>query len=1120
MSTTQTTSSGDSKSKAGAVPVRAPKQERPCSCAGGGGECDTCKKKAAEPVLQRKAAGPARAATAPPSVHRVLDSPGRPLDAPARSFMEPRFGRDFGGVRVHTDPAAAESARAVDAHAYTVGQHIVFDSGKYDPHSGPGRNLLAHELAHTVQQRGAGPVSPVLRLGETPEYNHLENDASRVAQSVVNHSGSQTLPGPAMRSSRPILSRAKKATATAQSEDAPQEETSQRSWVKVKTANTALTAAGVAQYATPGPQSKSGVVAVEMKDPLNLPDEKGPVLKMWKSRAQAGALEAMVLAGGDVTTKSGLKQVRPNTDTLRRIWLQKVGWLPGNADEHWKDAGGDAHKKSFDPPQAGKKTCQVDHIIELQFEGGNNPENLQMLDGEENQESGREIFKALKMKAEEIGKAFKSDKIDTGGAQNILFHYSDVTQADQSASWCKCCKVESNAKKFADVSLAKGESIGGAKGTPYPLEAGSAKATVIADEQKEKKVVPLAESTVPENKQAATLVSGFDLLRWNRSAKGGGTVSAEFDLESRFPSSIKNEKNKPVTFVRHDDGALKLAAGHPEAKFHFNYLSEGRFNQLKVDDDGSLTGSGTITPSFSFLPKFDIRLDKEKIELAKPIPKDKLKLPIPGVKITKAEVLMQIAPEFKPAGEVEFALDAGKRHLLDGKIGITGDETGLVMQGDVQVSLPGVDNAAGHIEYRNRQWSGKAEISATQLQSKLKYVKSGSLVVVFNDHGMSAEGKVKLSFPGVDEAEADLLYESSRKQWMFKGKGIFKPPGLEQTEITIYYDGEHFEAKGKTGFTFHGIHGDVSIVYRDEKLSGEGDLTINKGKAKGSIHVKMREAHGHPVYSGDGTITYQIRDDLVATGGIEINEKQEVRLKGELAFPKPIKLFDPLKGDYEIFDVGVSIPIPGASIGPVGLEARIEGSLSAGYQIGPGELRNTKISAAFNPLEDKPDVDLEMTSTLYVGGHAYISGRIEGKIELDAVVASVSGGLAITATAALDGHASSTVTLHYQKGKFEADANFELLAALALSLALDAFVEAEAGVWRFKVKTRKDWNLASFHYDTGLQFGMKLKKPVHYSSDSGATLPSADDIEWIKPDIHPVDMLEKIFAGGGTEKEE
>ncbi len=68
--------------------------------------------------------------------------------------MEPRFGHDFSGVRVHTDSRAAESARAVNAHAYTVGNDIVFAPGKYQPDAHSGRELLAHELAHTVQQGG------------------------------------------------------------------------------------------------------------------------------------------------------------------------------------------------------------------------------------------------------------------------------------------------------------------------------------------------------------------------------------------------------------------------------------------------------------------------------------------------------------------------------------------------------------------------------------------------------------------------------------------------------------------------------------------------------------------------------------------------------------------------------------------------------------------------------------------------------------------------------------------------------------------------------------------------------------------------------------------------------
>jgi len=94
-------------------------------------------------------------------VHEVLRSPGRPLDRGTRARMEPRFGHDFSGVRVHTDARAAESARAVNALAYTVGPDIVFGAGRYMPSSTAGGRLLAHELAHVVQQSGAsrGPLS-------------------------------------------------------------------------------------------------------------------------------------------------------------------------------------------------------------------------------------------------------------------------------------------------------------------------------------------------------------------------------------------------------------------------------------------------------------------------------------------------------------------------------------------------------------------------------------------------------------------------------------------------------------------------------------------------------------------------------------------------------------------------------------------------------------------------------------------------------------------------------------------------------------------------------------------------------------------------------------------------
>jgi hypothetical protein len=83
---------------------------------------------------------------------------GRPLSDGERAFFEPRFKEDFGDVRLHTGGAASESARSIDARAYATGQDIIFADGHYAPHTGTGLRLMAHELAHVVQQRRPGGV--------------------------------------------------------------------------------------------------------------------------------------------------------------------------------------------------------------------------------------------------------------------------------------------------------------------------------------------------------------------------------------------------------------------------------------------------------------------------------------------------------------------------------------------------------------------------------------------------------------------------------------------------------------------------------------------------------------------------------------------------------------------------------------------------------------------------------------------------------------------------------------------------------------------------------------------------------------------------------------------------
>jgi hypothetical protein len=107
----------------------------------------------------------------PASVRSGLHSPGRPLDAATREFFEPRFGRDLGSVRVHTDASAAQSARHVQAQAYTVGRDVVFDTGRYAPATVAGQRLLAHELTHVVQQSASSHAPRMQRLVD-PAHVH------------------------------------------------------------------------------------------------------------------------------------------------------------------------------------------------------------------------------------------------------------------------------------------------------------------------------------------------------------------------------------------------------------------------------------------------------------------------------------------------------------------------------------------------------------------------------------------------------------------------------------------------------------------------------------------------------------------------------------------------------------------------------------------------------------------------------------------------------------------------------------------------------------------------------------------------------------------------------------
>jgi len=167
-----------------------------CSC---GGTCEECKTKA----VQRKAQSDTQAAPSAFDGAVAASGAGAPLGPHSRSLMENRFADKFDDVRIHDDSSAADAARSINAHAFTMGRDVYFARGRYEPHTTAGQKLIAHELTHVLQQR-RGAVAPGLKsLNATAHDDQFENEAEQVEASFdrADHSTAPTGIGHARGSS-------------------------------------------------------------------------------------------------------------------------------------------------------------------------------------------------------------------------------------------------------------------------------------------------------------------------------------------------------------------------------------------------------------------------------------------------------------------------------------------------------------------------------------------------------------------------------------------------------------------------------------------------------------------------------------------------------------------------------------------------------------------------------------------------------------------------------------------------------------------------------------------------------------------------------------------------------
>lgn len=1078
--------------------------------------------------IQRRASESGTPEGAPDSVHRTLASPGRPLDSGTRNFMESRFGHDFSQVRVHTDSQAGDSARAINAHAYTSGNDIAFAPGKYQPDSHSGRHLLAHELAHTVQQSGLQRHASDLAVDTAPN-SRLEHEAESAAHAVMTGSGR---PGLASRAPSAVISRAKGDIAT-------QPISGKKPKSKSSTAG-AHTVTPTGQGTVQVDDSGSTAALEEFSvDTFYLPAEKGPAaFGIYDGMASGGSLEATLELTGGGKTKTALWQERPDTDELRSIWLQKVGWAGQTSkvvNDLWQRSGGESEFPKVKTAAYGLVTAQMDHIVELQIGGNNTKENIQPLDPKPNQSSGG----AIKGQLQTLAQAIANDPALAGtDTKQIKMRFSKVKQigvpaalptvVPPPAGQRSALAVEAAAMKLKVTASADG-AISVAR-DDYAISSGGRPATMLkvpvtfatrADE-----VVPIKDDS--QNDAASTLVPGLLLTKLSHRKKSTAKpdlIEAQIDDrdKTRLPITL-DAKAAPFSLDVSADGTLTLpkALKKTAIGFTYKYLSPGTITSIEMNANGGIDWAGKITPTAKFLPTLDVEYRDGVLRLIAQIPEEKLKKQkLFGATVTKASLELVLSPTFDVTGNLEFVFGDPKNPAALGKLTLGKDDQGIVGTAKLTLKIPKVDSTEITFEYKggaNREeWTGQLAIETSQI--KIPYVTNSSIVAkVTSKNGVTDitfDGKVSLTLPN-KRGTAEVGLKRWGGGWFFAGGAQLVIPKVENFSAWITYDiasevltatvpGEDGKTPAKPiGFTitedFKGNLDRFKITIAkggNVTVTGAGGFSFKKGKAAGKVAVELAEDGS---FNGKGSLSYALSENLTVDGTVEFKEKGKPKLAitGTLTFAK-LELMKAMADNKTLFEKDFSIPIPYASIGGVGLKAFFGVKLEAGYTLGPIVVEPLVFTAGFNPLDDEPQLNLGASGELKVPCSATLSASLSGGVKLDAYVAEIGGKITITGTIKLKGGIFVPFKGSYNNQEFAVEMTPEARLNLLLGVALSATVWAKAGVGFLSTGVDKTWLLGQREIDTKLGFGVKA--PVSYSSKTGAKIPSFDQITFVPPEF-------------------
>jgi hypothetical protein len=1094
------------------------------------------------------AAGGAASASVDASIQAMRSGPAASLDGSTRSFMENRFGRDFAGVRVHHDDKAAAAAQAIGARAFTTGNDIFFNSGEYQPNSSSGRQLIAHELTHTVQQGGSdGATAARTRIQRTPPTpppptaapaDPGSPPATQTLFDVPNFPGAKiditpTATGPGTIT-LPVL----------------------------KLPQLGGTFKGtVGGAGSPVPAAAEGRTVPSVGTPFVIAPPRPKRAKtvaatVWLAGARAGSVRT-----GLREALNGMKDRTPDaapivrgSDTVYYLSFrgtsqrQQEYIFSGTLDElansdallrpQWSPGG--------NPLTSRTERLDADHILEAQLGGFDDISNMWLLKASVNRSVGPSIENAVTADLNSVIAKSQTLPIATKPSQPAVdLHWTVVFQQIRGGDfpntdlhWTRA-QVEAGAHleqlkimneedlSRAGIQLRGNDRLSAIR--VFPEEGGGRSA-----------IFPLA--TNNQLSMPAFFYDGVEALSatylgaGNLAATGGNLMRIQVRIfKTSRGKALIQELTGPVDVKRSERLGLngyvsKASIFALVGESTFVPLSPLTFSDIGISSGGELVGTGSVLSSKALFPQLNANLALRGTRIMMDVPVPQANFSMGPLRVTETTIGIGVGESgFFVEGAAAFQLG----NLGSGSVLAEISEAGPRLSGTFNLAMDFLNPASVSVTYdlATDTLVGLATLGVQQ--GRIPGVESGLVTVNVTREAVSVNGTLNLGGPlrgtsvNVSYTEAEGLKIGAQNIQL----PLANLPAVQNATLSINAqkppDGGDwiFSGTGTATLAAPGATGTLGIEYLNGLFTVTGQGQVARGPATGTLNFtatnRQIDEEGHPIEGppidgiiawGRGSVTVAFGNILTGTAGIEYTPDNRVIISGAIALPPTYPVFPRQDYNRDLFTLSPpEFPIWGVSVAGigVGIFAFVDARVAFNAFVGPGEIRNAQIGATMD-LDRPEDATVTGHGEFHVPAYAGLTLNVGGGLRARATVAYAEGRVGLVGALGVEAGASAAIDISWSRQaglalsadlRAEARPKFELSAEASVAVGVDLLVTEAShtfGPWR-RV-------LGSFGPDMTLGVSM----PVRWSEASGLDL-SLDNIEVTRPSLDATALMTSVF---------